>query len=92
MPAITKSEKAQRRRQGKQRRREHERRKRLERDYECECCGKREASDGVQIALTRNWGLACVECIDNGSMSEMVGEDITAYKIEDVPPGYRPRY
>uniref|UniRef100_A0A7R9UQ96 R3H domain-containing protein n=1 Tax=Diacronema lutheri TaxID=2081491 RepID=A0A7R9UQ96_DIALT len=54
--------------------------------YECECCGK--GDDEVQIALTRVWGLACINCIDDSSMSRMVGEDITAYKIEDVPRDY----
>jgi hypothetical protein len=54
--------------------------------YECECCGK--GDNEVQIALTRRWGLACVDCIEDGSMSEMVGEDVTAYKIEDVPRDY----
>lgn len=45
--------------------------------YECECCGK--GDDEIQIALTRNWGLGCVDCIEDGSFSEMVGEDINAY-------------
>ena len=61
----------------------------LRKRYECECCGK--GDDEAQLALTRRWGLACVDCIDDGSMSEMVGEDITAYKIEDVPRGYYQR-
>lgn len=57
--------------------------------YSCECCGK--GGDEVSIALTRNWGLACDDCINNGSMSKQVGVDVTAYKIEDVPDGYRQR-
>ena len=55
----------------------------------CVCCGK--AGDEVSIALTRRWGLACANCIDDGSMSKMVGVDVTAYKIEEVPDDYRQR-
>lgn len=55
--------------------------------HECDCCGK--GDDEVELALTRRWGLACVKCIDDGSMSAMVGKDVTAYKIEDVPSDYR---
>lgn len=54
--------------------------------YECECCGK--GDDETQLALTRMWGLACMDCIEDGSMSEKVGEDVRAYKLEDVPRGY----
>lgn len=82
-----KSQKAQRRR----RKKAEAQATRLEQNYKCGCCGKGEAEDNVQIALTRRWGLACADCINDGSMSEMVGEDITAYKIEDVPRDYRQR-
>lgn len=61
-----------------------------DKEFKCECCGETFACRA--LALTRNWGAACEGCIDDGRMSAMVGEDVTAYKIESLPADYRQRW